>query len=121
MKRWVGLFLVLAIAAVAVVVSSRRQRILIHERQRFEQVRVGMTSAESIAIMGEPTDKWSYFLEDGALVWVSAADTTVYHVVRVSKDGVILAKFTSDRSMEYDPRLLSGSDISRLPLVQMQQ
>jgi hypothetical protein len=41
-------------------------------------VRVGMTSVEAIDIMGEPTDKWAYFLNDGALVWVSAADTTAF-------------------------------------------
>lgn len=106
MKRWLGLFGVLVVAAIVALVWSTLTR----ERRQFDQVDVGMTVSEVTKIMGEPTheimgepaDEDRHFSDHATLTWVSTNGRMTY-VVFVSKAGVVSGKTIVERPEKYDP------------------
>jgi hypothetical protein len=58
-KLWLGLFGVLALAAVVPVAVARHRQVLHRQEVQFEKIQVGMTEGEVISLMGRPPGRRS--------------------------------------------------------------
>jgi hypothetical protein len=77
MKRWLGLFAVLAVAAVAVLGYLRWQSRPSISEERFMQIRRGMTDIEVIEFMGRRVDHYDWAAGQYEFVWRERGESFV--------------------------------------------
>lgn len=110
MKRWLGLFGILALMVGVAIVWLHHTQIQTRESHRLARVHEGMTTADVIEIMGEPTDEDDHYTDAVVLVWVSQADERLFYVVELDKKGVVRETRKIQGKEPYDPCLPNAKD-----------
>lgn len=72
MKRWLGLFGLLALAAVPAILTVWHRNAPERQRQRFEQIQMGMSYAEVVERMGPESSR------EQADDWLQVSGTCLY-------------------------------------------